>query len=156
MTVKDEFGWETMTAAQLGRYGEYYAKMQFARAGLDIYTAEVDDKGIDFVVRASSERYLEIQVKSVRKWNYVYMRKKHLALHPNRFLALVAVVDEQDPHLFMIPTLRWKKPDELFKSYDYEGKKSAPEWGLALSKTKAPKLKPFKLEETLWKEKILE
>jgi hypothetical protein len=35
----------------LGRNAEYFVKMEFTRHGFDVYTAEVDDKGIDFIVR---------------------------------------------------------------------------------------------------------
>jgi len=52
------FQWSRLTPQQVGRYGEYFAKMSFAEFGLDVYTAEVDDKGIDFVVRVDGAHYL--------------------------------------------------------------------------------------------------
>ena len=35
--------WDKLNQRQLGRYGEYYAKMEFASYGYDVYTSEVDD-----------------------------------------------------------------------------------------------------------------
>ena len=43
--------WDKLNQRQLGQYGEYYAKMEFASYGYDVYTSEVDDHGVDFVAR---------------------------------------------------------------------------------------------------------
>ena len=68
--------WSKLNHLQLGKYGEYFAKMEFTKTGFDVYTAEVDDKGIDFVVRKNETEYFDIQVKSVRNNNYVFMKKE--------------------------------------------------------------------------------
>ena len=51
------YDWARLNHLQVGRYAEYLAKMEFAMFGFDIYTTEVDDKGIDFVVRNSSRSF---------------------------------------------------------------------------------------------------
>ena len=38
-----------LTPQKLGTFCEYYAKMSLASYGLNIFTSEVDDHGIDFV-----------------------------------------------------------------------------------------------------------
>lgn len=38
--------------------------MECTLYGFDVYSAEVDDKGIDFVIRKDHEKYYDIQVKS--------------------------------------------------------------------------------------------
>ena len=43
--------WEKLTPLQLGKFGEYYAKMEFASYGYDVYTSEVDDHGVDFIAK---------------------------------------------------------------------------------------------------------
>ena len=43
--------WSKLSHLQLGRYAEYYAKMEFVSYGYDVYTSEVDDHGVDFVAR---------------------------------------------------------------------------------------------------------
>lgn len=48
-----------LNGLQLGRYGEYFAKMELASYGFDVYTSEVDDHGIDFVVRINKESFLK-------------------------------------------------------------------------------------------------
>ena len=70
--------WSELSHMQLGRYGEYYAKMEFTSYGFDVYTSEVDDHGIDFIDKGKDDNYYEVQVKSVRNDNYVFIRKDKL------------------------------------------------------------------------------
>ena len=58
--------WSKLNSLQLGRYAEYFAKMEFASYGLEVYTCEVDDHGVDFIVKDKKGRFCEIQVKSLR------------------------------------------------------------------------------------------
>lgn len=84
--------------AALGPLGGVYVKMAFTQAGFDVYSPEVDDRGLDFVVRAGPGRYYEIQVKSGRIRNtYVFMRKSHFEPAPGLFLALVIVRRAREP-----------------------------------------------------------
>lgn len=66
-----DYNWERLSNIQLGRFAEYYAKMELASYGLDIYTSEVDDHGVDFVAKVNKERFVEFQVKSKLKTDYV-------------------------------------------------------------------------------------
>lgn len=42
---------EKLARLQLGRYGEYYVKMDFARHAFDGYMPELDYRRIDFLIR---------------------------------------------------------------------------------------------------------
>lgn len=128
--------WSKLSHLQLGKYGEYFAKMEFTKVGFDVYTAEVDDKGIDFVVRKNETEYFDIQVKSIRNNNYVYMRKEVFAPRKNLFLALILFADNHEPTLLLIPSIDWKnKAHPFLVERDYEGKKSKPEWGISITKS---------------------
>jgi len=143
------FDWSGLSTAQLGRYGEYVVKMELARAGLDVYVPEVDNKGIDLVVRLGPGRYAELQVKSVRAFSYVFMRKSTFPLDEARYLVLARFSNGQWPDVFLIPAITWLQPGDLFVSRDYEGLKSAPEWGLRLSAKAMPLLEPYRLSTQL-------
>ena len=136
--------WSRLNHLQIGRYAEYYTKMQFVLLGLDVYSAEVDDRGIDFVVRQEPDRYWDVQVKSVRKLNYVFVRKEVFRLRPNLLLALTLFEDSRTPDQYLIPASRWAQPDKLFVNRDYEGKASKPEYGLNLSRARLPQLEPYR------------
>jgi hypothetical protein len=90
----DRHAWSRLTHLQIGRYAEYYTKMEFTAYGFDVYTAEVDDKGIDFVIRQGVDRYYDVQVKSSRALNYIFIRKSQLTPRENLLVAIV---------LFLVP-----------------------------------------------------
>jgi len=79
--------WDKLNHLQIGRYAEYLIKMELTAYGCDVYTSEVDDRGIDFVVRKDSNTYYDIQVKSLRmkSSNYVFILKEKFILRNNLF-----------------------------------------------------------------------
>jgi hypothetical protein len=136
-TLDDDRSWAHLDTLKVGRYGEYFAKMALVRAGFDVYAPEVDDRAIDLILRldGSPPRYFDVQVKTLRtaKPTYLFLRKKHFALAPNRYLALVLLREGAEPDLFLVPANVWLDPAPPFSSRDYEGLKSEPEYGLTVS-----------------------
>lgn len=141
--AKDRYDWSRLNHLQLARYAEYYAKMEFTLFGFDVYTAEVDDRGIDFVIRRGEDCYYDVQVKSARGFSYIFFPKDKF--HPRRgLLAAVALFETgAPPRLYLIPSTVWLEPNSLFCSRDYEGKKSRPEWGLNISRRNMPLLDEY-------------
>ena len=103
--------------------------MEFTKYGFDVYTAEVDNKGIDFVIRNKNNQYFDIQVKSIRTATKVFMKKDVFKLRDNLYLTLVILKDKEEPVVLLIPSTAWQdKKHSFFTDKDYEGKKSAPEY----------------------------
>ncbi len=98
-----EYDWEHLTSLQLGKYAEYYVKMEFTRLGFDVYAAEVNDKGIDFVIRRDKNRYFDVQVKSVRGFNYIFFPKGGFAPRTNLLAAVVIFLHSAGPDFYLIP-----------------------------------------------------
>ena len=142
--------WSKLNNLQLGKYAEYYAKMEFASYGFEAYTSEVDDHGIDFVAKTKTGRFIEIQVKSARQTNYVFMQKSKWNINnPDTYLALLLFEDGKLPETYLIPAAAWKTPNVLLCDKDYDGLKSKPEYGLNLSKKNMPLLKKYNLGEVI-------
>jgi hypothetical protein len=141
-----QYVWSALTSQQVGAYAEYFVKMELTMHGFQVYTSEVDDRGVDFVARHEDGPFIEVQVKSARKFNYVYMDKDKAALRDSLYLALAILVEERPPDLYLIPSLVWKSPNDLFVSRDYEGRPSKPEWGLNLSKKNMRLLEPYRFD----------
>ena len=146
MTSHSNHDWSKLNHLQVGRYAEYFVKMAFTQAGLDVYTTEVDDKGIDFVVRRDASTHFDVQVKSVRGQNYIFLEKKKFALAENLWAAVVILLDGEAPQLYLVPATAWLTPNSLLVSRDYEGKKSKPEWGINISAKNWPLLDAFSFE----------
>ena len=145
MTQRRQTDWRHLSTGQLGRLGEYWAKIAFAQYGYDVYAPELDDKGIDFLVRTAPGHHIEVQVKSFRTLNYRFVTKNKLQPSPHRYLVLAYFNSGWAPELYLIPTTVWLTPNALFVSRDYEGKKSPPEWGISLSQTNLELLSPFEI-----------
>ncbi len=144
------YSWDQLNSFQIGKYAEYYVKMEFTSYGFDVYSSEVDDKGIDFIVKKDNGLYYEIQVKSVRKSNYVFALKDRFHAHrDNVFMALVLFINEELPELYLIPSKEWLKPNDLLRDREYQGKKSSPEWGINISKKNRPLLKQYEFNRII-------
>ena len=133
--------WSELSHMQLGRYGEYYAKMEFTSYGFDVYTSEVDDHGIDFIAKSKDGSYYEVQVKSVRNDNYVFIRKDKLVLDDKHLICYIRFNDNELPDCYVFPATVFNNPDgSLFSSKEYEGLKSKPEYGISSKKKSNLKL----------------
>ena len=139
----DRYDWSRLNHLQVGRFAEYFVKMELTLYGFEVYTSEVDDRGIDFVARRDDGPFFEVQVKSIRGFNYVFIPKDKTEIASHRLAAVVLLHQSQAPEFYLIPMTAWAKPNKLFVSRDYEGKKSKPEWGLNLSPANQTLLNPF-------------
>ena len=117
--------WSKLNHLQLGRYAEYYAKMEFASYGFEVYTSEVDDHGVDFIAKLPGEnRFFEVQVKSVRDYGYIYMTKSKMPkLSEDRLVCYLHFIDGQLPDVFVIPATAWNTPNAVLvdRKYDKPG-----------------------------------
>ena len=144
--------WTVLNTLQLGRYAEYFAKMEFASYGLEVFSSEVDDRGIDFIVKDKMGRFSEIQVKSLRGTGYVFAQKTKFNINnPNLYLALLIFKEGRMPDFFLIPSEAWRVPNEVFvdRVYDKPGQKSKPEYGINISNRNYDILEIFKFEESI-------
>ena len=138
--------WSNLSHLQLGQYAEYYAKMEFASYGFEVYTSEVDDHGVDFVVKNEAGKFLEVQVKSVRDRNYTFIKKSKMVLDDNHLVCYLLFDDEKLPGCYLFPATVWKVPDgSLFSYKDYED----AEFGINASKKNQDKLDMFRFEDNI-------
>jgi hypothetical protein len=141
--------WSRLKPLQIGKYAEYFVKMECTLYGFDVYSTEVDDKSIDFVIRKSHEQYYDIQVKSARNMNYIFIQKDKFELRKNLLVAVVYFIENYPPDLFLIPSSVWLTPNQCFVSRDYEGKKSKPEWGIYVTPKTYPLLAEYAYDKIL-------
>lgn len=142
--------WSKLNSLQLGRYAEYYAKMEFASYGFEVYTSEVDDHGVDFIAKIPGEnRFYEVQVKSLRDYGYIFMAKSKMPeLSDERLICVLHFIEGKLPDVFVIPASAWQNPNAVFtdRKYDKPGQKSEPEWGINISKKNYNLLEEYKAD----------
>jgi len=126
--------WSELNNTRKGRCAEYLVCMQLSLAGVDVYRSEVDDRGIDFVIRCSREqkiKHYDIQVKSGTINNWLFVPKDKFIPRENLLLALAVFRKNADlPLFFLIPSLDIPSRKDLFTYRPYKGKKTKPEWGI--------------------------
>ncbi len=145
------YKWSHLNNLQVGAYTEYFVKMELTMYGFEVYSTEVDDRGIDFVARRDGGSFIEVQVKSLRDSGYVFMQKTKFALRDSLYLAFGLLLEGNSPELYLIPSRVWGNPTGVFVSRDYEGLKSSPEWGLNVSRKNMPLLEPYRFEAVVTK-----
>jgi hypothetical protein len=120
----------------LGAAGELLFASRIALFGYQVYRPLADDRGVDLVVDVGDGQHAMVQVKSVHPGSYVFMRKSTFALKPWVSVGLVVFDRDREvwPSLFLIPATSWSLPVSPLVEHDYEGKKSAPEFGLNIRK----------------------
>lgn len=149
------YNWKILNRQQVGAFTEYFVKMELTMFGFQVYTTEVDDRGINFVARFDRGPFLEIQVKSLRDSKYMFVRKDKFPLEKNTFLALGLLKQGKEPELYLIPSLAWEscasREGNTFVDRNYEGLKSKPEWGLNLSSKNMPELEKYRFVDIVEK-----
>ena len=142
--------WSKLNHLQRGRYAEYYAKMEFTSYGYEVYTSEVDDHGVDFVVKhPKNDSFCEVQVKSLMDYGYVFIPKSKMPkLTETRLLCCIQFIDGEQPYIFIIPSTVWMEPNAVFvdRKYDKPGQTSEPEWGMNISKKNFSVIEQFKAD----------
>lgn len=145
------YQWHRLNSNQVGAYFEYFIKMEFAMYGLEVYTTEVDDRGIDFVARRPGFPFVEIQATCLRDFGYVFMPKTYFQPRAGLYLALGLLFDGKEPLSFLVPATVWSSPDSTFveRNYGAPGQVSKPEWGINLSRKNLPHLQQFNIANVL-------
>ena len=146
--------WDRLSSLQLGQFGEYYVKMEFASYGYDVYTSEVDDHGVDFIAKdRNTGIFYEVQVKSQYKGNYSFVKKDKLVMDDHHLVCVLHFFQNQLPVVYIIPATAWKHPNAalLDRPYGKPGQTSNPEWGISLAKKNLPLLEKYKAENFLEK-----
>lgn len=144
------FNWSELNNQQKGTYGEYFAKMEFTMFGFEVYSSEVDDRGIDFIIRKGSCFY-EVQVKTITDINYQFIKESKFKTSQTFVVVLVRLVQGEEPQLYVFTGDQWLDGNDLLVYRAYEGKKSDPEYGINVSKKRLDSFRNFTIENFIAK-----
>jgi hypothetical protein len=146
-----------LNSKQVGTYAEYLVKMEFTKHGAYVFGSEVDDQGIDFVIRTVSSgevRHYDIQVKSLRSpSSYVFITEKKFCNTSMFYVALVLFAkDDRQPDFFLIPSSAWEPNTDVYKFYTRTKEanhKTASEYGINISQKNWAELEQFRFKKTV-------
>ncbi len=143
--------WSALNTQQVGTYFEYFVKMELTMFGYEVYTTEVDDRAIDFIARKRGSNFIEVQVKCLRKYGYVFIPKVNFEPREGVYVALGLLFEGKEPAAYLIPSTVWHAPNSVFvaPNYDAPGLKSRPEWGINVSRKNMNVIEPYAFEHVL-------
>ena len=121
---------------------------RMAKACIKRLHALEDDSLVSAI--ASQPTDVKFQVKTVRsETGYVLVKKDKFDISDKElFMILIRLTDGQHPAMYIIPTSAWENVTKTgFVSRQYDGLKSAPEYGINLSKKNLVQLEEYELEK---------
>jgi len=151
--------WDNMGPLSLGKFAEFYAQTELLSYGLDVYPTIVDDHAVDFVIKDKAGRFKEIQVKSMYKGKYTFVSKDKMqvsndnpTIKKDYYWFFIYFSEGEIPKTYIIPGCDWESADGiLLIDRDYDGKKSAPEYGLSVTSKSIPLLVKYEVTPALIK-----
>lgn len=142
------YQWSKLNPLQKGMYGEYFAKMEFAMFGFLVFSAEVDDRGIDFVARRTDGKHFDVQVKTITGTNYTYIKESKFS--ENLIVCLVVLNEGTPPSTFLFLKSDWDDTanGSLLKVNTF-GTPPKREYGFHLAQKRSDLLNSFELSSRI-------
>ncbi len=142
--------WQELNKFRLNQNAKLSVMEAFSSHGFSVSELRSRNAEVDFSVSFGFSPNFDIKVKAVRGWNYIFFVKEKFSLRASLYVVAVLYhYGHELPSLYLIPSLVWEKPNRLFVSRNYVGKKSKPEWGIDLYDKNMPMLKEYAFEKMI-------
>lgn len=108
------------------KYAQHFAKLEFMKAHLEVLQNESANKGIEFIVKNKLGNYHEIYLQPINleKDRGVKIPKEDLGeLKESLWIALVLLMKETEPVLYLIPSITFTKPDNYIFFENEQGER---------------------------------
>lgn len=140
------YEWSKLNKIQKGSFGEHFAKMEFAMYGFLVFSAEVDDRGIDFVARRDDGLHFDVQVKTITERNYTYISQSKFS--EDLVICLVVLKEQFQPNLFLFRGSDWNcDTSGLLKPMKKYPSQKEAEYGINITKERVPLLQEFTFDK---------
>ena len=139
--------WAKLNRQQKGAFGEHFAKMEFAMYGFLVFSAEVDDRGIDFVARNDHGDHIDVQVKTITGRNYTYVKKSKFA--ESLLICLVVLEEGAPPEMYLFRGSDWSKDTNGLLSVNHFPNADEPEYGINITKARLAVLEQYRFESVV-------
>ena len=103
--------------------------------------------GSRLTARTPSGRSVELFVSTQRVGGYAFWTKERLVLSPDRYAAIVLLLDPQRPDVYLLPSLEWRSASPPLTDRDNVGKASKPEYGVSLARSSLPALERYRWDD---------
>lgn len=101
-----------LNTVQKGSFGEAFAKMAFTLEGLEVYTTEYDDRGVDFVIRNKSGKFFSVQVKTTDASSNPFIKSEKFQVSDDFIFCAVRIVEGKLPIIYIAKGSDWEAENE--------------------------------------------
>lgn len=112
--------------------------------GFLVFTAEVDDRGIDFVARNNHGNHYDVQVKTITGQNYTYIKKSKFA--ESLLICLVILTEGSPPDIYLLRGSDWDTDDTGLLRLNSFPNATEPEYGIHITKARHAALEQYRFE----------
>ena len=117
--------------------------------GYLVFSAEIDDRGVDFVVRNDAGRHFDVQVKTVTCWKYTYITESKFS--ESLWICLVVLAEGVHPTLYLFSGRDWDLDTSgLLRRNHFPNAKEA-EYGIHIAKKRVSVMKQFAFDQSVEK-----
>lgn len=141
--------WDKLNRLQKGSFGEQYAKMLFTMYGAEVYSSDIDDRGIDFVARFLGGEFYDVQVKTVTDMNLAYINESKFKKSERFLVVLVRLEQGKEPEVYVFRGTEWDSEDGLLKYNPYTEAKSAPAYEIHLNQRRLKQMGKYLFEQRI-------
>ena len=109
--------------------------------GLLVFSAEVDDRGIDFVARRNDGMHFDVQVKTITERNYTYISQSKFS--EKLIVCLVVLSENSPPDLYLFLGSDWGNDRTGLLSHKKFPSQKEAEYGINITMKRLPLLQNF-------------
>lgn len=134
-----------LNTIQKGSLGEAFAKMAFTLEGLEVYDAEYDDRGIDFVIRNSSGKFFRVQVKTTDPASYPCIKESKFDPSDDFIFCAIRIIEGELPKAYLVRGSDWSADFDCL-NYNPKGGNFGPYYEIKFSEKYSEQLVQFEFQ----------
>lgn len=133
---------------KLLKYAQHFVKLELMKARIEVFQNESGNKGIEFIVKNKLGNYHEIYLQPINleKDRSIKIPKQDLGeLKDSLWIALVLLMKETEPVLYLIPSTVFKNPDNYIFFENEQGERFSylSNWEIKVFTKAIPKLSKY-------------
>lgn len=108
------------------KYAQHFVKLEFMKVRIEVFQNESANKGIEFIIKSKPGNYHEIYLQPINleKDRSVKILKQDLGeLNDSLWIALVLLMKETEPVLYLIPSIIFENPDNYIFFENEQGER---------------------------------
>ena len=149
MTKRTDDRWSRLSRQELIALGRTIVTQRLENVGCTVTASPGRSRGKLDVITPSG-RSIEVFVSTQRLGGYAFWTKRRLKPGSKRFAVIVLLGDDDEPSVYLVPSVAWRAASPPLTDRDNVGKRSEPEYGVSLARSSLPALERYAWSDRAW------